>query len=269
MDPRPIGVFDSGIGGLTALRELQRIMPGENIIYLGDTAHMPYGGRPPEELRRLAVSDSSFLRSKGVKAILVACGTISSNCIEYAYGGGIPVVGVLQASVRDALKTTKNGCIGVLATAAAAASGAFEREIHSLMPDAEVVCLGNPLLVPFIEQGRVSPDDSEVVGAVRASTDALISAGADTVILGCTHFPLLAEILKICAPDTRFIDSGAAGAGAMAELLRGKTGAEKSGAGSCRLYTTGDPSAFGESARRFRIKNFEVEHAESRCEPGD
>ncbi len=251
MDPRPIGIFDSGAGGLTALRALRRIMPGENCIYFGDTARVPYGGRPVSELRALAASDSGLLRARGVKAILVACGTISSNCLEYAEGGGVPAVGVLLSSAREAAQLTKNGRIGVLATVATARSGSFERAIGSFLPGAEVVCSGSPLLVPLVEAGRVSPEDEGVAAAVSEALAPLLDAGIDTLVLGCTHFPLLADTIARFAPGVETVDSGAAGARAMAALIAEKGLAADRAEGGCEFLASADPDAFARNARRF------------------
>ena len=135
MDFRPVGIFDSGMGGLTSVRELRRLLPGEDIAYLGDTARVPYGGRSVEELRRIAESDVRFLRGRGVKAMLVACGTVSSNCLDYVQEkAGVPALGVVKPTAREAAEATENGRIGVLSTVATQRSGAFVRELKALEP---------------------------------------------------------------------------------------------------------------------------------------
>ena len=154
MDYRPVGIFDSGMGGLTAVRVLREMLPGEDIAYLGDTARVPYGGRSVEELRRIAESDARFLRAREIKAMLVACGTVSSNCLgEVEATAGVPVIGVVKPAAAEAAAATKNGKIGVLSTVATMRSGAFVRELLRLSPELEVTSSGSPLLVP----GRGGP----------------------------------------------------------------------------------------------------------------
>ncbi|MFR3289555.1 MAG: glutamate racemase [Lachnospiraceae bacterium] len=168
MDYRPVGIFDSGMGGLTAVRVLREMLPGEDIAYLGDTARVPYGGRSVEELRRIAESDARFLRAREIKAMLVACGTVSSNCLgEVEATAGVPVIGVVKPAAAEAAAATKNGKIGVLSTVATMRSGAFVRELLRLSPELEVTSSGSPLLVPLVEAGRADPEDAEVASAVE------------------------------------------------------------------------------------------------------
>ena len=221
MDYRPVGIFDSGMGGLTAVRVLRELLPGEDIAYLGDTARVPYGGRSVAELIEIARSDARFLRARAIKAMLVACGTVSSNCLdEVEKTAGVPVIGVVKPAAAEAAASTKNGRVGVLSTVATTRSGAFVRELKAIDPAIEPVASGSPLLVPLVEAGRSDPADPEVASAVEECLRDVRAAGVDTLILGCTHFPLLSEaIAAYMGEGVTLIDSGAAGARALAALL--------------------------------------------------
>lgn len=259
MDFRPVGIFDSGVGGLTSVRELRRLLPGEDIAYLGDTARVPYGGRSVEELRRIAESDVRFLRGRGVKAMLVACGTVSSNCLDYVQEkAGVPALGVVKPTAREAAEATENGRIGVLSTVATQRSGAFVRELKALEPGLEVFASGSLKLVPLVEAGRADPEDPEVAAAVSECLAGLRDAGVDTLILGCTHFPLLAgAISAYMGSGVRLIDSGAAGARALARLL-GEKGlrSPRRSFGRTACYASGDAKEFARVAELFLKRDF-------------
>ena len=168
MDYRPVGIFDSGMGGLTSVRVLRELLPGEDIAYLGDTARVPYGGRSVAELIEIAESDARFLRARAIKAMLVACGTVSSNCLdEVEQTAGVPVIGVVKPAAAEAAASTKNGRVGVLSTVATMRSGAFVRELKAIDPAIEPVASGSPRLVPLVEAGRADPSDPEVASAVE------------------------------------------------------------------------------------------------------
>ena len=168
MNPRPIGVFDSGMGGLTAVRRLRRLMPSENIIYFGDTARVPYGNRSRETLLQYARQDLRFLESFDLKAVLVACGTISANCLEdLRPDSGIPVIGVVEPAVKRAAAETKTGKIGMVATRASVSSGAYERALARTAPGLEMRSLACPLFVPLVEEGRFRPGDVVIENSMR------------------------------------------------------------------------------------------------------
>lgn len=254
MDLRPVGIFDSGMGGLTAVRELRRLLPAEDIIYLGDTARVPYGGRSVAELEDIALSDVRFLLSRVVKAILVACGTVSSNCMGLVMGAaGVPASGVVVPAAREAVNCTRSGRIGVLATLATARSGAFEREIAAMAPDASVLSSGTAELVPLVEAGRTSLDDDGVRAALTGCLAPFTGGAVDTLILGCTHYPLLgAAIAGLLGPEVRLIDAGAAGARETACLLReGGLDCRARRIGGLSLCTTGAPGPFESLAALF------------------
>ena len=210
MDVRPIGVFDSGLGGLTAVRELARIMPEEDLIYFGDTGRVPYGGRSKEILVRYARQDVAFLRTFNPKAIVIACGTVSTTALDVLREeNDIPIFGVVGPAARAAAQLTKNGRVGLIGTRASIRSGAYERALDGLRPGVEVTARACPLLVSLVENGRFHPGDivaETVVGEYLAPVKA---AGADTLILGCTHYPLLREVIgAYMGPGVALVDVG-------------------------------------------------------------
>ncbi len=222
MDTRPIGLFDSGVGGLTAVRALTRAVPFESFVYLGDTANAPYGDRTPEALRDLSRQNIRFLRGRDVKAVLVACNTSTANAMDAMLAAcpDIPVVGVIAPAAAAAVSATQTGRIAVLATAATVRSGAYERAIRELMPPARVTMVPCPKLVPLIEAGRTDPADPDLAAAVAEYAGPVLAAEADTVILGCTHYPLVrVAIQKALGPDVALIDSGAASVGVLITAL--------------------------------------------------
>lgn len=190
MDQRPVGVFDSGVGGLSAVRELRKLLPSENIIYFGDTSRVPYGGRSPEILLKYARQDVHFLRSFDIKAILVACGTVSTICLPVLRGeNDLPILGVVEPACRRAVQMTKNGRVGLIATAASVRSGAYEKCIAGIDPAVEVIAKACPLFVPLVENGRYRPGDAVIETVAREYLEPLGRTGIDTLILGCTHYP--------------------------------------------------------------------------------
>ena len=226
MDQRPIGVFDSGLGGLTAVRQLRRIMPSENIIYFGDTARVPYGNRGRETLLKYARQDMRFLRSFDLKAVVIACGTISTNCLEDLQAeNDIPVTGVVEPAVRRAADLSKNRRVGLVATRASVSSGAYERAFRVLDPALSVHSLACPLFVPLVEEGRCRPGDVVIETVAQEYLTPLLEEGIDTLVLGCTHYPLLAEVIgRIAGDGVALVDVGAEAAEACRTLLAGTDG---------------------------------------------
>lgn len=191
----PIGVFDSGVGGLTVFRALRRGLPRESLVYFGDTAHLPYGTKSPETVRRLVRAHLAFLVRRGVKCVVVACNTASAVALN---GTGrsirLPLVGVIDPGVREAAARTRNSRIGVIGTRATVTSGAYQRRLAALVPGARIIARACPLFVPLIEEGWASsPVTRRVAEAYLAP---LRSARVDTVILGCTHYPLIKPVLR-------------------------------------------------------------------------
>ena len=208
-DNRPIGVFDSGLGGLTVLKELQQVLPNENIVYFGDTGRVPYGNKSNSTIKSYALQDERFLLSKNVKYIVAACGTVSAVAPDTAKALPVCLMGVVENSVKDAVECTKNKKIGVIGTSATIGNGAHKRLIEKYLPDAEVTTSECPLFVPLVEEGWFSADDEVVLEVVERYLKPIKSAGVDTLILGCTHYPVLKDaIRKVMGDGVMLINMG-------------------------------------------------------------
>lgn len=195
MDNRAIGVFDSGLGGLTVVRELMREMPEESIIYFGDTGRVPYGNRGEDIIKEYARQDIRFLTGFDIKAIVVACGTVSSVALPEAAGDySVPIIGVVQPAARYAAKLTKNGRIGIIGTSATIKNGLYYRILKSANPEFEIFQTACPLFVPLTENGYQNEEAARLIAADYLHD--MKSAGIDTLILGCTHYPLLTETIR-------------------------------------------------------------------------
>ena len=206
----PIGVFDSGMGGLTVMREIMRQIPNEKVIYFGDTARVPYGSKSKETVTRFSRQIVRFLQSKQVKAIVVACNTASAYALnDLEREIDIPIIGVVKPGAKVAAEVTRNGQVGVIATEGTISSNIYTTYIRQLRPEVQVTGKACPLFVPLVEEGLwQDPVTDEIAKRYLSS---LIDTGIDTLILGCTHFPLIVEELeKVLPSGTRFIDSGAA-----------------------------------------------------------
>ena len=262
MDPRPIGVFDSGLGGLTAAKTLEKILPGENLIYFGDSANAPYGTRSRQELAALARGCAGFLAGFDVKAVLVACGTVSSNAMDALRGYfDIPFFDVLEPACAVTARENPAGRIAVAATEATVRSGAFRRTLERLAPGAAVFSAACQSLVTVVEQGHFAPGDPIAEAAVRAELGPVRDFAPDALVLGCTHFPLLAETIgAYLGPAVRLVSVGEEAARALRThletegLLAGRTE-------GVRLYfTSGDPADFSAKAARFLGHPVAAEH---------
>ncbi len=264
----PIGVFDSGLGGLTALRRLQKDLPGEDLIYFGDTARVPYGGRDRETLLHYAKTDIALLQSYGVKAVLVACGTVSSVILESIKGDyDIPLVGVVDSAAEAAAKATRNGKVGIWGTAASIGSGAYAKRLaeRGIVDPVAVPC---PKLVPLIEGGHTDPDDREVREAVREYLTPVLESGADTLILGCTHYPLLTAVLRREAGEQlQLIDVGAESICTLRQALQDGGLLRESKEGTCRFLVSGDPAAFEQGGGRFLNQELSGKVEQADAEP--
>jgi glutamate racemase len=216
----PIGVFDSGIGGLTVVRELMRQLPHESIIYFGDTARVPYGPKSPDTVRRYSHEITTYLRGEGVKAIVIACNTATAHALPMLRAElPLPVIGVVEPGARAAVAATRNGEIGVIGTAGTIGSGAYERAIKAIAPDAVVVARACPLLVPLVEEGWLDTEATRLIA--REYLEPLMRERADTLVLGCTHYPLLKPLLaEILGPDVELIDSAHETAAETGRVLR-------------------------------------------------
>lgn len=208
-----IGVFDSGIGGLTVVKSLVESMPDENIIYFGDTAHVPYGTRSREQITEYVINDVKFLSSFELKSVVIACNTadaIAREKVEEMYS--VPVFGVVKPASEKAALSTKNGKIGVIATNATVDSKSYDKAIKKINPKAEVFDVACPLLVPLVENGRFRRGDGVIETVLNEYLQPLKNIGIDTLVLGCTHYPLLHEIIADIMPDVNIISSSVAAA---------------------------------------------------------
>lgn len=206
---KPIGIFDSGLGGLSAVRELAKILPNEDIVYFGDTGRVPYGNRSRETIIRYAEQDVSFLLSKNVKMIIAACGTVSSVYHYSSKVSQIPFTGVVKPTSLAAVEATNNGCIGVIGTSATIKSCSYKKEIAKLDPKIKVVQQDCPLFVPLVENGFVDHENQITALAVEHYLAVLKKAKVDTVILGCTHYPLIKHAIgRFVGDAVKLIDSG-------------------------------------------------------------
>jgi len=217
---KPVGIFDSGVGGLTVVRELLRHLPHESIVYFGDTARVPYGTKSRKTIIRFALEDARFLLSKDVKMIVVACNSVSSNALEALQERfDVPIVGVIETVARETCRATQNKRVGVIGTSATVESRAYEEAIHEYNQEVQVKSAACPLFVPLVEEGWF--DRKITVDVVREYIKPLLDWGIDTLLLGCTHYPLLkGAIGKVAGTDVRLVDSAEATVGEVRDLLR-------------------------------------------------
>jgi glutamate racemase len=218
-DPRPVGVFDSGIGGLTAVRELFRALPGESIVYFGDTARVPYGNKSRETVTRFSLEIATFLVRQNIKCLVVACNSASSHALDALQRRfEIPVIGVIEPAVRAALAVSPHGRVGVIGTLATVGSNAYAHAVDALLPGANIIQRACPLFVPLVEEGWLDHRVTRMVAEEYLAE--LREASLDSLILGCTHYPLLGPLVaELMGPGVRLVDSGAEAARATADLL--------------------------------------------------
>ena len=264
MDARPIGVFDSGMGGLTVLHECLVTLPHEDFLYLGDAARLPYGPRPLPELRVFAREIGTYLEGQGVKLILVACNAATSAALPQLQEElSVPVVGVITPEAHAAVQTTRNRRIGLLATEATVTAGRYAELVHTLDAGARLFPVACPRLVPLIESD--DPFGSETIDAVREYAAPLKAAAVDTVILGCTHYPLIRPIFqRVFGRGVTLVFSAEETAREVAETLARK-GIENDPAreGTYRFLTTGDTETFRTMGARFlQLPIAGVEHVD-------
>jgi glutamate racemase len=216
----PIGVFDSGIGGLTVVRELMRQLPNESIIYFGDTARVPYGPKSPDTVVRYSREITEFLRGEGVKAVVVACNTATAHALPTLRAeNDLPIVGVIEPGSRAAARATKTKRVGVIGTQGTIRSGAYERAITSVEPGADITALACPLFVPLVEEGWLDTEATRLIA--REYLGPIADADVDTLVLGCTHYPLLKGVIgSVVGRDVRLIDSAEETAAETGEVLR-------------------------------------------------
>ncbi|MFI5297055.1 MAG: glutamate racemase [Polyangiales bacterium] len=256
LDPSlPLGVFDSGLGGLTVVREITRALPNERVLYLGDTARVPYGARSASTVIRYAQGCAKALVARGVKALVVACNTVSAVALDTLRADlDIPVLGVIEPGARAAIAASKTLRIGVLGTAATVASGAYPRAVTSNSTRAEVFAFAAPLLVPLAEEGWLEGDVPRL--AVIRYLEPLARAQVDVVVLGCTHYPLFRALIeqearRMLGDHVLVVDSAHATALELDGLMRERSLRAESGAGGIELLVTDQPRSFAETTARF------------------
>jgi len=277
LSARAIGVFDSGVGGLTVFRALERALPHESLVYLGDTARVPYGTRSPETVTRYAIEAAHFMRRRDVKLLIVACNTASSVAIDAMEQEiGLPVLGVIEPGAKRAVEQTAAGKIGVIGTRATIGSGAYTREIHELREDAVVTASPCPLFVPLAEEGWTDNDVARATAQTYLAP--LKEAGVDTLVLGCTHYPLLHEVIgETMGPKVTLVDSADSIAEEAGRLLheRSELAAGPTDAADHHFFVTDVPEPFQAVAERFlgrpirRLERAQIDEGSVTAEPGE
>ncbi len=253
MDERPIGVFDSGLGGLTAVRRLRQVLPAEDVVFLGDTGRVPYGGRSAAAILRYAAEDMDFLLRQNVKAVVVACGTVSSIALHTLLDRGVPVCGVVAPAAAKAAVLTKNGRVGVTGTAAAIRAGAYVSALKERREDCETLAVACPMFVPLIEGGDTEPGSRMLETAAEEYLAPIRDFGADTLILGCTHYPLIADtVRRRVGAGVQLVDVAAEAVDEMKRILT-ESGAlaQRQRTGRLSCWVTDSPGRFAALAGRF------------------
>ena len=255
MDKRAIGVFDSGLGGLTAVRRLHALMPQENIIYFGDTGRVPYGTRGRDIITKYARQDVAFLRQFDLKSIIIACNTVSAIALDLlSEENDIPIIGTVEPACRRDMTLSLTGRVGVICTAATIRSGAYEKYLHKKDGTLDLFTQACPLFVPLVENGRVHRGDVVIETIVKEYLTPLKDAGVDTLILGCTHYPLLEEVIgDFMGPDVTLIDSGAEAANLASTQFD-----PNEGTGTTQYFVSDDPQGFDQLAELFLQEKVDV-----------
>ncbi|QWR76565.1 glutamate racemase [Candidatus Magnetomonas plexicatena] len=249
---KPIGIFDSGVGGLTVLKAIHALLPNESTIYLGDTARVPYGIRSPETVTKYSLENSSFLIEKGIKLLIIACNTASAISLEVIKQTfDVPALGVIDSGARAAVSATRNGRIGVIGTETTIKSGAYRRAIQSFDDSAVVFERPCPLFVPLVEEGWLDIDVTQLVAARYLA--GLKQSMIDTLVLGCTHYPLLKNVIRAVMGDgVTLIDSAIEKSLNIRQLLSDSDILKKDSIGTFRkYYVTDSPERFQKIGKRF------------------
>jgi glutamate racemase len=247
-----IGVFDSGVGGLTVMQQITKALPKENIIYFGDTARLPYGGKSRETIIRYSIENTIFLMEQNIKVLVVACSTASSFAVEKLKTiFNIPVVGTIEPGAERAVQVTRNKRIAVLGTRATVGSGVYEKEILKRMPDAFVTSVACPLFVPLVEELFISHPATKMV--IKEYLMSLRNKMIDTIVLGCTHYPLLRHLIEEeLGPDVTVVDSALTCAEKVKSILtQQKMHAKEDNISDYRYFVTDDPEKFQALGREF------------------
>lgn len=247
----PIGVFDSGLGGLTVAHAIMRRLPHESLVYFGDTARVPYGPKSPDTVRRYSREIAAFLLDQGVKALVVACNTATAHALPMLREElDVPVLGVVEPGARAAVRASRSGRIGVIATDGTIRSGAYVRAIRHASPAAQVTALACPLFVPLVEEGWTEHDATRLIA--REYLEPFIEQGVDTLVLGCTHYPLLKPLIAdVVGPGVRLIDSAEETAADTVRMLDEHGLASSSNEGDYRFVASDDPQQFLALGQRF------------------
>lgn len=253
MNQDAIGVFDSGLGGLTAVKELNRILPNENIIFFGDTARVPYGTRSRETILRYTKEDVAFLKQHPVKMIIAACGTVSSALGTDSPAADMPFTGVVYPAARTACEITKNHRIGIIGTPATIRSGSYEHAMHTINPEVAVTAMACPLLVHLVEYGYTNRDNQITRLAVEEYLTPIRNAGVDTLIMGCTHYPIIREIIAdVMGSDVNLISAGEEAAKYAKKCLAERDLlADRTEIGHNTYYVSDSVASFRENAKHF------------------
>jgi len=247
-----IGIFDSGVGGLTVQRAILDALPGLDTVYLGDTARVPYGTKSPEVVTQYSIRNARLLLAQDVEMLVVACNTASAVALPALRAAfEIPVLGVVEPGVRAAARATRTGRVGVIGTQSTVASGAYQRALAALIPGVQVTARACPLFVPLAEEGWTDPDDEVVRLVARRYLAPIREAGVDVLVLGCTHYPLLAGAIAAELPGVTLVDSAAAIAAEVAERFPAAAAAAVAGPASHLFFVTDTPDRFLAVAPRF------------------
>ncbi len=256
MDDRPIGVFDSGVGGLTVVKEIIRQLPQEDIVYFGDTAHLPYGPKSFQTIKRLVRDNIHFLLKKKIKAVILACHTASAFTLEeMREENPIPIIGVIRPGAGEALRVTKNKRIGVIGTYGTIKSGAYAKELKRLEPEAFVIEKPCPLFVPLVEEGWIEKEATRLI--VREYLEPLKEEEIDTLILGCTHYPLLKKEITQVMGEVSLIDSARATVGRLKRILEEKNLLAREGVPRHSFFVSDAPERFARLGKIFLGKEIE------------
>ena len=258
MDNRAIGVFDSGLGGLTAVKEIMKVMPSESIVYFGDTGRVPYGSRSEETIIKYTKQDINFLKTHNIKIILTACGTASSVALPFIQDEDIKIIGVVEPTVKRAVNESKNKKIGIIGTEGTIKSKVYENEILKLCPQAKVVAKACPMFVPLVENGYLTGKVTEIIA--KEYLKAIIKGKCDTLILGCTHYPLIKGCIEnVTKNKINLIDAGQSAAHYVKKFLC-ENDMESKGTAEYRYFVSDECSNFVKSAQMFLQK--EIDYVE-------
>ncbi|MBQ7108270.1 MAG: glutamate racemase [Clostridia bacterium] len=258
-DNRPIGVFDSGLGGLTVVRALKQYLPNEDIVYFGDTGRVPYGTRSNDIVKKYAREDEAFLLSQNVKMIIAACGTVSSVAYMTADELPVPFFEVVTPAAKAAAKATKKGRVGVLGTPVTVKSRSHARAILNLLPDAVIVANSCPLFVPLVEEGWISADDNVTFEVAKRYLEPIKQGDVDTLILGCTHYPALkGTIARVMGDGVTLIDPSVATATSVKEYLKNNNMLNENG-GKYKYFVSDRPDSFSKTAKILMGESLELD----------